>query len=289
MELPRDPASAFRTRDRTQLLRTKLAAPDDAATHSDGRCGTPLPLLAVASGKGGVGKTFLAVNLALALQDMGHRCLLVDLDWGLANIDVALGLAPRRHVGHVLSGECSLEEALIEHSGLVILPNGCGQTELAHLDAPQRKALVEAIRVSCPDRELVIADTHRGIGAFTLDIVREAEVTLLVSTPEPTALTDTYALFKVFAGSQPRGLAGLVVNQACSAEQAAAAAHHLDAVAQRFLGLSLEYLGCLLQDAAVPRSVGQQRALLASAPRSSATRAVRALAGRIAALVERCR
>src|SRR3954453_7391764 len=75
-------------------------------------------LLAIASGKGGVGKTFLSVNVALALRDLGHRCLILDLDWGLANVDVALGLSPNRHVGHVLTGECSLEDAVIEHQGL---------------------------------------------------------------------------------------------------------------------------------------------------------------------------
>src|SRR5690348_7134032 len=87
-------------------------------------------LLAVASGKGGVGKTFLSVNIALALRDLGYRCLILDLDWGLANVDVAQGLAPTRHVGHVLTGECSIEEAVIEHQGLAILPNGCGREDL---------------------------------------------------------------------------------------------------------------------------------------------------------------
>src|SRR5262245_23026713 len=91
------------------------------------------PLVTIASGKGGVGKTFLAINLALALRDLGHRCLLVDLDWGLANVDVALGLAPALHVGHVIAGDCSVEEALIDYNGLSILANGCGDEGLAHL------------------------------------------------------------------------------------------------------------------------------------------------------------
>src|SRR5438128_3574523 len=124
---------------------------DQAATLRSGR-GTPatetepsdrMPsLLAIASGKGGVGKTFLSVNIALALRDLGRRCLIVDLDWGLANVDVALGLAPKRHVGHVLTGECSLEDAVIEHQGLSILPNGCGWADPAHLDSRQRLALL---------------------------------------------------------------------------------------------------------------------------------------------------
>src|SRR5215212_11885082 len=167
-------------------------------------------LLAIASGKGGVGKTFLSVNVALALRDLGHRCLILDLDWGLANVDVALGLSPNRHVGHVLTGECSLEDAVIEHQGLSILPNGCGCADLAHLDVRQRLALLDAVMTARPHHDFVIADTHPGIGALTVDVLRRAAATIIVSTPEPTALTDTYALFKVLSQTEMQGPAGLV-------------------------------------------------------------------------------
>lgn len=243
-------------------------------------------LLAIASGKGGVGKTFLAVNLSLALRDMGRRCLLMDLDWGLANVDVALGLVPWRHVGHVLAGECSLDEALIEHEGLVILPNGCGQAELAHLGEAQRAELLAAVRAARPDRDLVVADTHPGISGFTVDILREAEATVIVSTPEPTALTDTYALFKVLGETEMRGPAGLVINQSSTAHQAYETARHLDGVARRFLGRGIAYWGHVLQDNAVPRAVRQQRAVLAHAPRSLSARAVRQFAATIATLLD---
>src|SRR5689334_22387637 len=113
-------------------------------------------LLAIASGKGGVGKTFLSVNVALALRDLGHRCLVMDLDWGLANVDVALGMVATRHVGHVLTGECSLEDAVIEHQGLAILPNGSGWEGLAHLDTRQRVGLLEAVMSARPQHDFVI-------------------------------------------------------------------------------------------------------------------------------------
>lgn len=184
------------------------------------------PVLAVASGKGGVGKTFLAINLAFALRDLGHRCLLVDLDWGLANVDVALGLLPRRHIGHVLSGECSLEGALLEHEGVAILPNGCGQTELIRAASGQSAALLHALGTVLPDRTLIICDTHPGIGERSLDVLQQARVRAVVTTPEPTALTDTYALFKVLQGQPSRGPVGLIINQARSLADARAAACH---------------------------------------------------------------
>jgi flagellar biosynthesis protein FlhG len=243
-------------------------------------------LLAIASGKGGVGKTFLSVNVALALRDLGHRCLILDLDWGLANVDVALGLAPARHVGHVLTGECSLEDAVIEHQGLAILANGCGQEDLTHLDARLRSALLEAVMAVRPHHDFVLADTHPGIGALTVDVLRRAGATIIVSTPEPTALTDTYALFKVLSQTQMQGPAGLVINQAGSSSQAYETARHLDSIARRFLGHGIPYWGYVPEDSAVPRSVRQQRAVMAAAPRSVAAHSVRQIAATAATLLE---
>jgi flagellar biosynthesis protein FlhG len=243
-------------------------------------------LLAVASGKGGVGKTFLSVNVALALRDLGYRCMVMDLDWGLANVDVALGLAPTRHVGHVMSGECSLEEAVIQHQGLAILPNGCGCTDLAHLEVRQRLALLEMVMSSQPRYDFVIADTHPGIGALTVDVLRRAAATIIVSTPEPTALTDTYALLKVLSQTEMQGPTGLVINQAGSSSQAFETARHLDSVSRRFLGRGVAYWGEVLQDVAVPRSVRQQRAMMAVSPRCVAARSVRKIATTAATLLD---
>jgi flagellar biosynthesis protein FlhG len=136
-----------------------------------------------------------------------------------------------------------------------------------------------------PRYEFVIADTHPGIGALTVDVLRRAGATLIISTPEPTALTDTYALFKVLGETEMAGPAGLVINQADSSSQAYETARHLDSVARRFLGRGIAYWGHVPADVSVPRSVRQQRAVLTAAPRSTAARSVRQVAATAAALL----
>jgi len=165
------------------------------------------------------------------------------------------------------------------------VPNGCGQSELATLEAGSRSALIRHIE-RAPDQDIALLDTHPGISPLTMEAAREASAVLVVSTPEPTALTDTYALFKVLGEGRTRGPAGLVINQAGSPDQAYEAARHLDSVARRFLGYGITCWGYVLQDTAVPRSVRQQRALLKVAPRSEAARLVRQAARTIVALLD---
>jgi flagellar biosynthesis protein FlhG len=292
---PHDQARSLRT-PVTAVLNAPVRHPGDLesnlASHGaeeppipDAGQGT-LPLLVVASGKGGVGKTFLAVNLAFALRAMGYRPLLVDMDWGLANVDVALGLSPTLHIGHVLEGECSLDDAVIEHDGVAILPNGCGQSELTTVDTAKRMALMDQLGAARSDRDILVFDTHPGIGKMTVDVARSAQATLIVSTPEPTALTDTYALFKVLGEGDMRGPTGVVINQAGSVGQAQQAARLLDSVAQRFLGHSITSWGYVLQDTAVRRAVQQQRAMITASPRAEAARLVRQIARTLAPLID---
>jgi flagellar biosynthesis protein FlhG len=241
------------------------------------------PILALASGKGGVGKTFLSINLALAFKDLGWRCLLADLDWGLANVDVALGLCPPHHVGHVCAGEIPLADALVQHQGLSILPNACGEDAVVGLERDVRAALVEQLAGS--GAELVVADTHPGVGSFSLDLLLQADHILLVTTPEPTSMTDSYALFKVLVEREAEQNVRLVVNQAASEKEAKSIAGHLDRVARTYLGRSIAYGGFIPADVSVARSVQEQKAVLAAYSYSPATFAVRKLAHRLASTV----
>jgi flagellar biosynthesis protein FlhG len=244
------------------------------------------PLLAVASGKGGVGKTFLALNLALALSDQGRSCVLMDLDWGLANLDIALGLAPQRHLGHVLAGTCTVGDALIDGDGLTLLPNACGEVLIPQGESLQIGPLIDAIVAARPGCRLVIADTHPGLSAGGVDVVRQSAATVVVSTTEPTSITDTYALIKVLLQGSLETPIGLVINQAPSAERAEEAAQRLDMVSRRFLGRGVPYWGCIPQDAAVAQSVHRQRPLLRQAPRGRTAAAIQTIASSLSAVLD---
>lgn len=224
------------------------------------------PLVAIASGKGGVGKTFFSVNLSLDWKGRGKKCALMDLDWGLANLDIALGIAPQKHLGNILFGECGVADALIDFDGLLLLPNTCGESFHNYALGEQLDSLIGGIAQARPECNLVVADTHPGLGPATTDVIRRAAVTVVVSTPEPTAITDTYALFKVLFQEPLTGQVGLVINQAPSVERAQEAADRLNSVARRFLGQEISYWGCVPQDPQVSQSVCNQRPLLQHAP-----------------------
>ncbi len=240
----------------------------------------PLRTLTVTSGKGGVGKTSVVVNLGLALARLGRKVLIIDADLGLANVDVVLGLNPAYTVGDVLSGAKTIQEVLVEGPGGVqILPAASGVSELSNLSSDEKLLLLQEMDSFETIADVVIIDTAAGISDTVLYFNLAAQDRLVVATGEPTSLTDAYALIKVLYTQHQEQRFKLVVNNVKNEAEAKAVYRKLAMAADHFLGgLSIDYLGFIPSDPAVSRAVIQQRALLEAFPNSPAAKGIEQLA-----------
>ncbi len=243
----------------------------------------PSKVLAVSSGKGGVGKTNVVANLALALTRKGNRVLIFDADIGLNNIDILLGLAPRYHIGHVFNGEKTLEEILVEGPrGLKVLPASNGWQELTTLDNEKKMVLLEELDRLMGDYDFLIFDTGAGISSNVTYFCSAAHEILLVATPEPTSHTDVYALMKVLYQKHNQKKFQLIINSVKSEREALEIYRRLTDVVDRFLShVSLEYFGYILYDENVTRSVRQQKAVVELYPHSPVSQCILRLSEKV--------
>jgi flagellar biosynthesis protein FlhG len=241
--------------------------------------------MAVASGKGGVGKTNVAVNLAVALTRLKQRVGLIDADFGLGNVDVLLGLAPERNIGHLLAGEATLHDIVVSGPGGVrIVPASSGLQSLTSLSAAQRHVLGGAFDTLCRELDFVLIDTASGISDNVVETMLLAGRVMIVTSVEPAAIVDAYATVKVLNGVSPETEIGIVVNSARTAEEASLTFRQLDVAANRFLGRGLHYYGFVSEDPAVRDAVLSQRPIVDHLPQSPASRCFRILAARMAGL-----
>jgi flagellar biosynthesis protein FlhG len=241
-------------------------------------------VLAVTSGKGGVGKTNLSVNLGLALAETGRRVVVVDLDLGLANADILFDLTARYNLSDVISGRRSLEEVLIPAApGLRIVPGASGVERLANLGDAERQALVAGLDTLCADADFVICDTGAGISRNTTSFLAAADEVVIVTTPEPTAVVDAYAVIKLIAMTGDHGDLGLVINMAGSADEARRFSHGISVTANKLLNAYVAELGFVLHDPHVAQAVRRRRPVFLEHPSSPASRCLRELAARITA------
>ena len=242
-------------------------------------------VMAIASGKGGVGKTNVAVNLAVALARLGHKVGLLDADFGLGNVDVLLGLAPERNIGHLLAGEAQLHEVVIQGPGGVqIVPASSGLQSLTALTAGQRHVLSAAFDTICTGLDFLLIDTASGISNNVVETMLLAGRVILVTSVEPAAIVDAYATAKVLSSASPATEIGIIVNRVRDGEEASLAFRQLDVAANRFLGRSLRYYGFITDDPAVRDAVLTQRAIVEHMPQAPASRCFRILAARMAGL-----
>lgn len=240
-------------------------------------------VLAVASGKGGVGKTNVVANVGFALAARGAKVLALDADFGLANLDILLNLAPRRNLGHLLRGEATAEEIVAEAApGFSVVPGASGLHELADMDSGDRLRVVEGLSSLAGGYDFVLIDSAAGIGRNVIELCLAARRVLLVTDPQPTSLTDAYGLAKVLLGRDAGVELRLIVNSARSEEEGRAVAAKLNSVMKRFLNREVEYLGHIAKDDNVSRATQRQQPFVSAFPRSKAAKCVEALAEALA-------
>ena len=247
-------------------------------------------IMAVTSGKGGVGKTFVAANLAAALARQGEKVLVLDADLGLANLDVVLNLFPKITLHDVFTGKCTLDEAILPApGGFSVLLAGSGMVEYSRMTPEVRAQLQQVIAEVAPRFDRVLLDTGAGISDVVLYAVSLADDVLVVATPEPTSMTDAYATIKVLATTQGRREIQLLVNQARRPGEGRAVRQQLQQVLDRYVSadldspVRLELVGEVPADPAVREAVQRRHLLLEALPGTPAAQAVVAVASRLVA------
>lgn len=245
-------------------------------------------VMAITSGKGGVGKTFVCANLAAALAHRGLRVLVIDADLGLANLDVVLNLHPKVTLHDVFIGQASIEDAIVKaQGGFSVMLAGSGLAEYSRLSAQVQQDFFGMVQRLVPHYDVVLLDTGAGISDVVLFAVSLATEVIVVATPEPTSLTDAYATIKVLASQQQRQNIRLVVNQTARLGDGRAITVQLQQVLDRFVGaanghaIKLQHLGDIAADPMVRQAIMRRQLLLSVTPGSPAALAITQLAHKL--------
>lgn len=238
--------------------------------------------IAIASGKGGVGKSNVALNLSILLSAAGHRVALVDADLGLANLDVLLDVDVRGNLSHVIAGTRRLEDVIVHlPSGVQLVPGASGLAKIAHLSEFQRAHLLRELTRLETDNDIILIDCGAGIGPDVLHFVTAADNVVVVTAPEPTAITDSYAMVKVLTQMSYRGAMSLLVNFATDRQEARMAYQRVSDVARRFLAVRVLDAGYVLNDPKVREAVRKREPFVMAYPRCAAAKCLAALAGKV--------
>ena len=273
-----DQADTLRQMARTAKMEQKV----DSASASGLTDQQGIRVISVTSGKGGVGKSNVVSNLAIALSAQGKKVLLIDADLGLGNLDVLLGLSPAYNLNDVLNGEKSIMDILIDGpAGIKIIPAGSGVQELTSLGQHQKLKLLDELDMLEEQFDILIIDTEAGISENVTYFTVAAQEIFVVVTPEPTSITDAYALIKLLATRYSEHHFKVLVNMAKDSEDALEVFRKLANVAGRFLDISLDYLGCVVKDEKVVEAVKRQKAVTELFPDSEAAQCFSTIAKRV--------
>jgi len=242
-------------------------------------------VIAITSGKGGVGKTNIVANLGFALNKLGKKVLILDADLGLGNLDVLLGIAPKYNLSHVVAGEKSIFEIIVPGPGkMKILPAGSGIQELTELSKEQKIKILFELDALLDSIDILLIDTAAGISSNVMYFNVSAQNIIVVATPEPTSMTDAYALMKVLSMRYSEKKFSLLVNLASTVEEANEVYRQLDLVAKRFLDISIEYIGYVLADNNVTKGVRLQKIVSELYPDTVASKCFASLAENVCKL-----
>lgn len=251
--------------DQAQKLRELAKAADiQPAAQSKRITGTRCLSVAVTSGKGGVGKTTLSLTLAASLAQLQKRVLMMDVDLGLANLHILLGIAPRYNISHVISGECGIEQVVVEAApGVHLVPGASGLEELANLDMARLERLRTAFMGLEANYDYLLMDTGAGIGSTMTHFVRHSDLAVLVMTPDPSSLADSYAMVKILYEKGGDVRVAVVVNMVSSEREGRETFDRLNALVVRFLKRPVELYAILPADREVQR-LGRRQIHLAA-------------------------
>lgn len=243
-----------------------------------------LRTIAITSGKGGVGKTSLAVNLGLLMAGDGHRVALFDGDMGLANVDILLGLTPKFTLRHVIEGQKELAEIMLQGpNGLYVIPGSRGVEAMAHLSSAEQAQLLDRLGRLEGMFDILLIDTAAGISPNVLSLILAADEAIVVTVPEPTAITDAYAVIKILSRHRADHRAGILMNMVEGASQAEEVFNELQRVIRHFLKVEVGFAGHVPRDECVGRAVCEQKPFSICFPYARASRSLQDLARSLAA------
>ncbi len=243
---------------------------------------TPAKILAITSGKGGVGKTNISANLAICLAATGKRVLLFDADMSLANLDIVMGIDSRYNLSHLINGSRSIEDIIHQGpEGLEVICGGSGIEDMANLTAFQRQRILSELNKLSRDTDAIVIDTAAGICKSVVNFCLLSDHVLVVTTPQPTAMTDAYAMIKVLVGNRYAGRISLIVNMADSPAQGRKIYQQVANVANRFLNTHIYNAGVLLKDDRLTEAVKQRKPVVLAYPKSKISSSLLALAAKL--------
>ncbi len=239
-------------------------------------------VVAIASGKGGVGKSNVAVNLAVRLSQMGRRVALMDADLGTANADVLCNIRPGSNLAHVVAGRKTIEQAMVvAPGGFGLIPGASGLAKMADLNTFERARLVEQVHRIELKHDMILIDVSAGVGPNVLAFIMGADQLLTVTTPEPTSVTDAYAMIKIVSRHRRDLEIGLVINMVKDLSEGQEVYKRINSVCEKFLEVSTQYAGYVVADSRVPLAVRRRRPFVMDSPHGPASLCINRLAHRI--------